>query len=181
MKSKISFKIRPATVNDVPAILRLVKALAEYEKLADQVTATEELFRKFGFGKKKYYYALIAEKIDGTEKSQIGFALYFFTFSTFLSKPTLYLEDLFVLPEYRGNGVGKALLTALAKIALQRGCGRMEWAVLDWNEPAIQFYKNLGARPLNDWTTFRLNTTEIQKLATSSNVTELNPHSGHPD
>ncbi len=146
---------------DIPGVLELVKGLAEYEKLLPQVTATIELYLKNGFGDNRYFHALLVENRD----RYVGFALYFFTFSTFIGKPTLYLEDLFVLPEYRGHGIGKALLRKLANIALLRDCGRMEWSVLDWNEPAIRFYKKLGARPMSDWTVYRLLKDEIKKLA----------------
>jgi len=161
---RIHFTIRSAGVEDVPAILRLIKELSVYEKLSHEVTATEEKLTKFGFGKKKYFEALLAET---EEKNAVGFALYFFTFSTFLSRPTLYLEDLFVIPKYRGIGIGKALLKELAKISLEKECGRMEWSVLDWNEPAIEFYRSLDAVPMSGWTTFRLNRDAIEKLSKS--------------
>lgn len=156
------FIIREATRKDVPALLKLIKDLAVYERLLDQVVTTEELLAGAGFGEERYFRALLAED---AEKQAIGFALYFFTFSTFLARPTLYLEDLFVLPELRGRGVGKALLRELAKIALAKGCGRMEWAVLNWNQPAIDFYRSLGALPQEEWTTFRLTGEAIERLS----------------
>lgn len=161
---EIQYTIRGAGVEDVPAILELIKELAIYEKLSHEVIATEEMLAKLGFGEKKYFEVLLAET---TEKNAIGFALYFFTFSTFLSRPTLYLEDLFVLPEYRGQGIGKALLKELANIAIQKECGRMEWSVLDWNTPAIDVYLSLGAVPMSEWTTFRLTGDAIEKLSES--------------
>ena len=165
MDKKFSFRIKEAASVDVPQILQLVKKLAKYEKLSSEVTATEELFTRNGFGENSYYKALLAESGEGLESTAIGFALYFFTFSTFKGKPTLYLEDLFVLPEYRGRGVGSKLLKQLARLALQRDCGRMEWSVLDWNEPAIKIYLGLGAQPMNDWTLYRLEQSAIEKLA----------------
>jgi GNAT superfamily N-acetyltransferase len=165
MNKNLSLRIKEATSADVPKIVQLVKKLAEYEKLSSEVTATEELFTRYGFGENSYYQALLAETSEGTNSTSIGFALYFFTFSTFVGKPTLYLEDLFVLPEYRGRGVGSQLLKQLARIALQRDCGRMEWSVLDWNEPAIKIYLGLGAKPMSDWTQYRLNPVAIKKLA----------------
>lgn len=156
------FTIREAIRDDVPAVLKLIKDLAVYERLLDQVVATEDLLARAGFGEERYFRALLAED---AEKQAIGFALYFFTFSTFLSRPTLFLEDLFVLPELRGRGVGKALLRELAKIALEKGCGRMEWAVLNWNQPAIDFYRSLGALPQEEWTTFRLTGEALERLS----------------
>ena len=165
MTQNFSFNIKEATPADVPKIIQLVKKLAEYEKLSSEVSATEELFIRNGFGENSYYKALLAENGEGNIATAIGFALYFFTFSTFKGKPTLYLEDLFVLPENRGRGVGHQLLKKLAGIALQRDCGRMEWSVLDWNEPAIKIYLGLGAQPMNDWTLYRLEPAAIKKLA----------------
>jgi GNAT superfamily N-acetyltransferase len=161
LTEKITYEIREMLEEDVPGVLELVKGLAEYEKLLPQVTATLDLYEKNGFGENRYFRALVVQ----SRERFIGFALYFFTFSTFIGKPSLYLEDLFVLPEYRGQGVGKDLLIKLAGIALERDCGRMEWSVLNWNEPAIRFYRKLGARPLSDWTVFRLLTDDIRKLA----------------
>ncbi|HEX7550783.1 MAG TPA: GNAT family N-acetyltransferase [Candidatus Methylomirabilis sp.] len=146
------FTIRFAGEDDVPVILRFIKGLAEYEKLTNEVAATEPLLRETLFGVRR-----VAEVMIGDFQGEpVGFALFFHNFSTFLGRPGIYLEDLFVIPEMRGRGFGKALLTYLAKIAVERGCGRVEWAVLDWNEPSIQFYKKLGAVPMNEWTVFRL-------------------------
>ena len=170
MKNKgFSFRIRNGGAEDVPVILSLVRELARYEKLENEVVATPEDYRRFGTGPSPYFQTLIAEANTEHGKQAVGFALYFFTFSTFLGKPTLYLEDLFVKPNYRGHGIGKMLLAYLAKIALEHDCGRMEWAVLDWNTPAIEFYQKLGARPMDEWTTFRLQIPEMIKLADWTN------------
>jgi GNAT superfamily N-acetyltransferase len=147
----------------VPTILSLIRGLAEYERLLDQVEATEAHVRRHGFGRRRYFETLICRR-DGRP---VGFALYFFTFSTFLGRPSLYLEDLFVLPEERGNGAGRALLSELARIAVRRGCGRMEWAVLDWNRPAIRFYKRLGAGLRKEWILTRLTGAPLERLARS--------------
>jgi GNAT superfamily N-acetyltransferase len=152
---------RPATPGDVPAILSFIRALADYEKLTHACIATERLLHEHLFGSHPAAEVLIAE-VSG---KPVGFALFFGTFSTFLAKPGIYLEDLFVVPEARGLGVGKALLLAVAKIAADRNCGRLEWTVLDWNEPAIGFYKKLGAVPLEDWTTYRVTGEALAKLA----------------
>lgn len=144
--------LRSATAADVPLILELIRGLADYEKLAHEVVATEATLRDTLFGSPPAAHVVIAE-VGGRPA---GFALYFFNYSTFLAKPGLYLEDLFVKPEFRGAGTGKALLLHLAKIANARGCGRMEWSVLDWNEPAKGFYRKLGAVPLDDWRIMRL-------------------------
>ncbi len=145
-------RINPATAADVPVILRLIKELAEYEKLADQVVADDALLRETLFGARPAAEALLAHAGD----EPVGFAVYFHTFSTFLGRPGIYLEDLFVVPAWRSRGVGKRLLTRVAAIGVERGCGRMEWSVLDWNEPAIGFYKKLGARSMDEWTVYRL-------------------------
>lgn len=144
--------IRSAIPADVPLILAFIRDLATYEKLLHEVVATEDTLRRTLFGVPPAAQVVIAEE----NGRPAGFALYFFNYSTFLSRPGLYLEDLFVKPEFRGRGTGKALLLHLAKIANARGCGRMEWAVLDWNEPAKGFYKKLGAVPLDDWRVLRL-------------------------
>ncbi|HUB27605.1 MAG TPA: GNAT family N-acetyltransferase [Tepidisphaeraceae bacterium] len=144
--------IRPATISDVPAIANFIRKLAEYEKLSHAVNVTDDLLRQHLFGAKPAAEVLMAE-LDGRE---IGYALFFQTYSTFVGRPGIWLEDLFVLPQYRGKGAGKALLTAVARIAAQRNCGRLEWSVLDWNSPAIEFYKSVGAFPLDDWTIFRM-------------------------
>lgn len=147
-----TFTIREARPGDEALILALIKGIAEYEKLSHEVVATEELLQKNLFGPSP-----AAECLLGYEgETPVGFALFFHNFSTFTGKPGLYLEDLFVYPEYRGKGYGKALLTRLASIAVDRDCGRMEWAVLDWNTPAIDFYKSLGAKLMEGWTINRV-------------------------
>ena len=153
--------IRPATVADVPIILQLIRELATYERAPNEVTATEEQLVDVLFGPRPAAEVLLAFE----QEMPVGFAVFFHNFSTWLGRPGLYLEDLFVRPEQRGKGYGRALLVHLAKIAHERGCGRMEWAVLDWNEPAIQFYKKLGAAPQDEWTVFRLTRDGIAKLA----------------
>lgn len=155
-----TFNIRKATPEDTPIILGLIRKLAIYEELEHEFVATEASFKENVFDK-KHAEVLIAS--EGTKT--VGFALYFFNFSTFVGKPGLYLEDLFVEPEYRGKGYGKKLFIELAKIAREKDCGRMEWSVLDWNEPAITFYKSLKAQPMDDWTVFRLTSNEIDNLA----------------
>lgn len=161
MSGSSDFVIREATVTDVPLLLRLIKELAEYEKLAHEVVATEETLRRTLFGSRKVAEALIGEY----QGEPVAFALFFHNFSTFLGKPGLYLEDLYVSPAMRGKGFGKAMLVRLAQIAVERGCGRFEWAVLNWNEPAIKFYKNLGALPQDDWTVYRVTGEALQKLS----------------
>ena len=153
--------LRPATIADVALILSFIRDLAEYERLAHEVVATEELLRETLFGARPGAEVVIAE-LDG---APVGFALFFHNFSTFLGRPGLYLEDLFVRPAARGHGVGRALLARLAAIAVERGCGRFEWAVLDWNEPAIGFYRKLGAVPLDDWTVQRVTGEALRRLA----------------
>lgn len=153
--------IRPATRADAPTIASLVRELADYEKLLDDAKATATDFLRELESPNPVIHVLIAEW-NGTPA---GFALYFFNFSTFVGRPGLYLEDLFVRPEQRKHGIGRALLRALARIATERGCGRMEWAVLDWNEPALRFYKSLDARQMNEWIIHRLTPVEIAKLA----------------
>jgi len=154
-------QIRPATANDVPQILRFICELAEYEKLSDQVTATEQLLHQNLFGPRPVAECLIAE----LDQTPVAFALYFHNFSTFIGRPGIYLEDLFVHPAARGKGIGRALLTHLAKIAVERNCGRLEWSVLDWNEPAIGFYKKLGAVPMDEWTVMRVAGDALKNLA----------------
>ena len=156
-----SFEIRTTTEADVPVILSLIRDLATYERAPDAVVATEAGLREVLFGAKPFAEVLLA--LENAEP--VGFAVYFHNFSTWLGRPGLYLEDLFVRPEKRGKGYGRALLERLAQIAKERGCGRMEWAVLDWNDPAIQFYQKLGAEPMNEWTVFRLTEEGIAKLA----------------
>jgi GNAT superfamily N-acetyltransferase len=157
------FEIRPATDADIPVILRLIRDLAEYEREPQAVVATESGLRQVLFGPKPSAEVLLALE----QGAAVGFAVYFFNFSTWLGRPGLYLEDLFVRPDRRGKGYGRALLVRLAQIAKERGCGRMEWAVLDWNEPAIQFYRKLGAKPMDEWTVFRLTQEAIEQLAAS--------------
>jgi GNAT superfamily N-acetyltransferase len=166
MKQVADFKIRRARLEDVPIILQLIRDLATYERAPDEVTATEERLADVLFGEKPAAEVLLAFE----EESPVGFAIYFYNFSTWLGRPGLYLEDLFVKPEKRGKGYGRALLIELAKIARDRGCGRMEWAVLDWNEPAIKFYRSLGAKPMHEWTVFRLTGEEIGKLASAADT-----------
>lgn len=153
--------IRTGRARDIPAVLRMIRGLAEYEKLAHEVRATQAQLKKSGFGRKRYFHVLIAEK----DKLAVGFALYFFTYSTFLARPTLYLEDLFVVPGERGTGTGKALLRALAKIAVKEGCERMDWMVLADNTPAIRFYKRLGANLHPNWVPTRLAGEPLRTLA----------------
>jgi len=146
------FIIRTAEASDVPVILGFIRGLAEYERLSDAVSATEADLRETLFGPRRY-----AEVLIGSFQGEpVGFALFFHNYSTFLGRPGIYLEDLFILPAMRGRGFGRALLTHLAALAVERRCGRLEWAVLDWNAPAIGFYRRLGAVPLDDWTVFRL-------------------------
>lgn len=152
--------IRPARAGDVAEILRLIRALAEYEKLSGEVVATEEALRQTLFGAAPAAEVLLAE----AGGRPVGLALFFQNYSTFLARPGIYLEDLFVEPAQRGRGIGKALLQAVARLAVRRGCGRFEWSVLDWNQPAIDFYQKLGARPMNDWTVFRVSGEALHKL-----------------
>lgn len=159
----MALTIREATESDIPLILQFIRDLAEYEKLAHLVVASEKTLRDTLFGNTPFAEVLIAEE-EGTAD---GFALFFHNYSTFLAQPGIYLEDLFVKPEYRGRGYGKALLARLAQIACERNCGRVEWAVLDWNEPSIAFYKSLGARVMDEWHTFRLAGDALEKLAGS--------------
>jgi len=166
MNIQSNFEIRPARVEDVPTILGLIRELASYERAPDEVTATEEQLVDILFGERPAAEVLIA--FEG--KSPVGFAVFFHNFSTWLGRPGLYLEDLFVKPDKRGKGYGRALLVDLAKVARDRGCGRMEWAVLDWNEPAIKFYRSLGAKPMEEWTVFRLMRDGIAKLAQSEST-----------
>jgi GNAT superfamily N-acetyltransferase len=156
-----SLEIREAQKSDVPMILHFIKELATYEKLLHEVTATEELLEKSLFGEKSVAEVVIAS----FENRDVGFALYFHNFSTFVGKPGIYLEDLYVSPEYRGKGFGKSLLKYLANLAIERDCGRLEWWVLDWNESAIKFYKSLGAKPMDEWTVFRVAGEDLIKLA----------------
>lgn len=165
-------RIEAAEVRDVPVILGLIKELAEYERLADEVVATEDSLRESLFGAKPHAEAVIARapsRRSGAaakaENEAVGFAVWFYNYSTFLSRPGLYLEDLFVRPAWRGRGIGLALLRHLARIAIERGCGRMEWSVLDWNDPAIAFYRKIGARPMDEWTVYRLTGDALRQVA----------------
>jgi GNAT superfamily N-acetyltransferase len=155
-----NFEIKHATINDAQTIVNFIKAIAEYEKLSDQVNATNETIIEHLFSQKSYAECIIAYE----NNIPIGFALYFHIFSTFVGKPGIYLEDLFVLENYRGNGYGKKLLLQIIAIAKQRNCGRVEWSVLNWNKPAIDFYESLGATAMNEWTTYRLNEEKIATL-----------------
>ena len=161
MHTADSFAIQPAQLSDVPIILQLIQDLATYERAPNDVTATEDQLRRVLFGEKSSAEVLIGR--EGNDP--VGFAVFFHNFSTWLGRPGLYLEDLFVKPEHRGKGYGRALLQHLARIAHERGCGRMEWAVLDWNDSAIQFYRKLGAKPMDEWTVFRLTGDGITQLA----------------
>lgn len=153
--------IRPAVEADTPLVLQFIRDLSVYEKMEDEVEADEELLRQSLFGERPAAEVLIAE-LDGRPA---GFALFFHNFSTFVGRPGLYLEDVFVKPELRGRGVGRRLLARLAAIAVERGCGRFEWSVLDWNEPAIRFYLGLGARPMEGWTVYRMTGDALERLA----------------
>ncbi|GBD89633.1 acetyltransferase YpeA [bacterium BMS3Abin04] len=159
-----NFVIKKAKKKDAGTILTFIKKLADYENLSHQVTATEELLTESLFGPN----AAAECAIGYYNNKPVCFALYFHNFSTFLGKPGLYLEDLFVLPEFRGNGFGKVMLTYLAKLAVERGCGRFEWAVLDWNEPALKFYKSLSAESHNEWIIHRVSGNALYKLAESN-------------
>ena len=160
------FLIRPASAEDAPVIVRFIRALAEYERLAHECVVTEEAIRATLFGPRPAAEVVLAE-LDAVP---VGFALFFQNYSTFLAKPGLYLEDLFVLPGQRGRGFGRALLLHLARLAQARGCGRFEWSVLDWNEPSIRFYQSLGAVPLNDWTIFRVTGDALDCMAALSDA-----------
>ncbi|MBD1922917.1 GNAT family N-acetyltransferase [Microcoleus sp. FACHB-831] len=153
--------LRPAQPSDVPALFNLIKALAEYEKLSHAVTGSVDALNKHLFGDRSYVEAILAEYAG----QAVGFALFFHNYSTFLTKPGIYLEDLFVLPEYRRQGIGKELLGYLARLAVERDCGRLEWSVLDWNEPAIAFYRRMGASVLPDWRICRVEGDAIAILA----------------
>lgn len=162
MSEKTAYSFRKAVREDVPLILKFIRALAVYEKMEDRVVGDEKLLESELFDRQK------AEVIFALEREkEVGFALFFHNFSTFLGRSGLYLEDLFVLPEYRGKGYGKAILKKLASIAVERGCGRLEWSCLDWNKPSIDFYLSLGAVPMSDWTVYRLTGNTLKVLAES--------------
>ncbi len=155
------FRIEPATERDTPLILRFIRELAAYEELSHEVTTTEESLRTSLFGPDRVAHAVLA--YSGSEPA--GFAVFFFSFSTFLGRPGLYLEDLYVAPPWRRQGLGRQLLAYLARVAVDRGCGRMEWSVLDWNETALRVYRAIGARPMHEWTVQRLSGPELIALA----------------
>jgi len=161
MSDAKDLSLKMATEEDVPLILSFIKGLAEYERLADAVIATEDGLRQTLFGPRPYAECVIAR----WQGQPAGFALFFHNYSTFLGRPGIYLEDLFVKPEVRGKGVGRALLQFLARLAQERNCGRLEWSVLDWNDSAIGFYKSLGAIPLDEWTIFRVKDEALSRLA----------------
>jgi GNAT superfamily N-acetyltransferase len=157
----MNFEIKSATITDAPLILQFIKELAEYEKLSHEVVATEDSLKQTLFGQHPY-----AEVIIGyMDEKPVGFALFFHNYSTFLGKPGIYLEDLFVRPDARGKSIGYKILVYLAKLAKERHCSRLEWSVLDWNEGAIEFYKRLGAKPMDEWTVFRLTGQVLDELA----------------
>jgi GNAT superfamily N-acetyltransferase len=156
-----NFEIKLATADDTPLILSFIEKLAVYERLSHEVTATEDILRETLFGARRY-----AEVVIGYHRGEpVGFALFFHNYSTFLGKPGIYLEDLFVDERHRGKGFGKALLVYLARLTKERNCGRLEWAVLDWNEPSINFYRSLGARSMDEWNVFRLTGETLDRLA----------------
>ena len=158
----MTISISPATPDDVPAILSFIRELAEYEELLHCVSATEDSLARHLFGPRPY-----AEILMGRLAGRVvGYALFFHSYSTFLAKPGIYLEDIYVQPSSRGRGVGKALLREIARVARDRGCGRIEWSVLDWNKPSIDFYLSLGAVPMHEWTMYRLDQQGIERLAT---------------
>jgi GNAT superfamily N-acetyltransferase len=159
-----AIRIERATERDVPLILGLIKGLAEYEKLAHEVTATEEKLRATLFGPRPAAEVVIAY----ADEAPAGFALFFHNYSTFLGQPGIYLEDLYVVPDARGRGLGRRLLSHLAQLAVERNCGRLEWSVLDWNEPAIGFYRRLGARLMDEWSIFRVTGDSLRALAGAS-------------
>ena len=160
----MTLTIRQATVNDAAVILKFIKSLAQYEKLSHEVVATEENLKNSLFGKRAYAEVLLGHEGD----TPVAFALFFHNYSTFLAKPGIHLEDLYVNEEHRGRGYGKAMLSRLAQIAIERDCGRLEWNVLDWNTPAIDFYKRLGAGAMEEWTTFRLGGQALLNMAIGS-------------
>jgi GNAT superfamily N-acetyltransferase len=164
--------IRPALPEDTPVICRLIHALADYERLAHEVVLDESRVHEYLFGPRRFAEVLLAEQGG----SIVGFALFFHNFSTFLGRPGIYLEDLFVEPAHRGQGHGKELLAALARLAVERGCGRLEWAVLNWNEPALRFYRSLRAVPKDEWTIYRLTGEPLERLATvATRIIEKQP------
>jgi len=165
MKKRVTFKIREATRGDIPVIMDLAKQLTIYEKSPESFVATRGDYEKWGWGPDAIFRVLLAENTGNEEPRYVGFALYYFTFSTWTGRPTLWLEDVFVPEELRGSGIGSSLLGRLAGIALDKGYARMEWTVIDWNEPSRKFYFNLGAKTMDKWTTFRLKPKELERLA----------------
>jgi RimJ/RimL family protein N-acetyltransferase len=161
-KQELKWIIREAEEKDIPAIIDLCRQLSVYEKL--EFKGTPELYRRYGFGEDKIFDCLLVENTGEVGPAYLGLALYYYTFSTFEGKPTLWLEDLYVPEEYRGNGIGTALLRHLCSIAVEKDCGRFEWTVLDWNEPSRQFYYSLGAVSMDEWTTFRMTPEAFKKL-----------------
>ncbi|MGQ9680798.1 MAG: GNAT family N-acetyltransferase [Candidatus Bathyarchaeia archaeon] len=159
----LKWRIREAEEDDIPVVLELCRQLSIYEKL--EFKGTPKLYKKYGFGREKIFDCLLVENTGSIGPQYLGIALYYYTFSTFESKPTLWLEDIFVPEEYRGNGIGTALLKRLCQIAVEKDCGRIEWTVLDWNEPSRQFYFKLGAKAMDEWTTFRMTPDVFKRIA----------------
>ena len=157
-------RIRPATIEDVSLILSFIRELADFERLSHEVVATEEILRESLFGERRAAEVVIGQQGD----DPAGFALFFHSFSTFLGRPGIYLEDLYVKPEFRGIGIGRAILVYLARLAKERNCGRLEWSVLNWNEPAIRLYRGIGAVPMDDWTVYRVTGDALEELAARS-------------
>ena len=170
-------RVRNASSDDVPLILELIRELAEYEKAPEQARATPEDLRRDGFSTNPKFRVMIAEWMG----EPAGFALFFYHYSTWVGRPTLFLEDLFVRPRFRGNGIGKALLSRLAGLAVDEGCGRFEWQVLDWNTPAIEFYQSLGATVMQQWLTMRVSGDELRTLAAQQRESSLNPEPCGPN
>jgi GNAT superfamily N-acetyltransferase len=166
LRPETNLRIEPATEADIPLLLNLIRGLAEYEKLSGRVSATDERLRKSLFSERPFAEAVISYQGE----TPVGYAIYFFTYSSFQALPGLYLEDLFVIPESRGSGIGRQLMSWVANKAVERGCCRMEWAVLNWNEPAIGFYESLGAEPMNEWKVFRLSEDHLEELAETGNA-----------
>lgn len=162
--NRADLQLRSATEADTALILEFIRSLAEYEKLADHVRADEQKLRRSLFGDHRYAEVIIAEY----HGAPAGFALFFHNYSTFLARPGIYLEDLYVRPAFRGQGIGREILACLAGIALDRNCGRLEWSVLDWNEDAIAFYRSIGARPMDEWTVFRVDGADLSRLSASN-------------
>jgi len=164
MGAEEMYRVRKATEADIPHLYELIRRLAEYERLLETFKGTEELYRRYGFSDEAIFDALIVENTGEEGPDYLGMALYYYTYSTFTGRPTLWLEDVYVLKDHRGRGIGKRMLVELAKIALEKGCYRMEWTVLDWNEPSIEFFRSLGAVSMDEWTTYRLMEPEIVSL-----------------